>query len=127
MTFDIRLGTISSGKRLRLNCVHFDAHLRASAQSTRTDRRISPTTNGMRRAVPLRMYSTTDELEDRINVRKYELMAKLAEFKADTKAEASTDMETVKAKLAKLEHSLKDGWDNMTEAVKTQLNDWLAN
>lgn len=73
------------------------------------------------------MYSTSDELKDRINVRKFELMAKLAEFKADTRAEASSDIDAVKAKLAKLEHSLKDGWDNMTEAVKTQLNDWLAN
>jgi hypothetical protein len=73
------------------------------------------------------MLTKSDELKDRINVKKHELLAKYNELKADANANASGARDKVKAKLDDLEDALKDGWDNMTDAVKTRLNSWLDN
>ena len=72
-----------------------------------------------------RMLTKSDQLKDRITARKHELLAKVAEFKADARDDAAASRDAMKAKLADLEDSLKDGWENMTDAVKTKLNKWL--
>ncbi|MEZ4365211.1 MAG: hypothetical protein R2939_02850 [Kofleriaceae bacterium] len=73
------------------------------------------------------MISNTDQLKDRINVRKHELMAKLDELKADTRRDAADARDKVKAKLDELEDNLKDGWENLSDSVKDRLNKWLDN
>jgi hypothetical protein len=84
--------------------------------------RLGPST-----AQPPDMLTKSDELKDRINVKKHELLAKYNELKADTNANASSARDKVKAKLDDLEDALKDGWDNVTDAVKARLNKWLDN
>ncbi len=79
----------------------------------------------MKGAMSFGMLTKSDQLKDRIDARKLELMAKIAEFKVDARDEAIASRDAMKAKLADLEESLKDGWENMTDAVKTKLNKWL--
>ena len=71
------------------------------------------------------MLSKTDELKDRIDARKHELLKKFSELKADTRHEAIEARTVVKHKLDELELYLKVGWDKLTEATHTKLNDWL--
>lgn len=82
-------------------------------------------TSGTKAAIDICMLTKSDQLKDRIDVRKFELLAKIAEFKADARDDAAASRDAMKAKLADLEESLKDGWENMTDAVKTKLNKWL--
>jgi ElaB/YqjD/DUF883 family membrane-anchored ribosome-binding protein len=67
------------------------------------------------------MSNQTKELKDRIEAKKHELMARLSELKADTRAEAGDTSAKIKARLDELEKHLKDGWDKATD----KLNDWL--
>lgn len=71
------------------------------------------------------MLEKTDELKDRIEARKHELMSKFADLKADTRHEAGKARDAIKAKLDDLEVSLKEGWNNLSEAARTKLNQWL--
>ena len=73
------------------------------------------------------MLNKSDELKDRINARKLELAARLAELKADTRHEAIEASDKLKTKLADLEENIKDGWDKMSDAVREKLNKWLDN
>ena len=72
-----------------------------------------------------RHMSNTDELKDRIEARKHELLAKFSTLKADTRPEAAAARDSLKVKLDELETHLKDGWDKMSDAVRGQLNKWL--
>ena len=67
------------------------------------------------------MSNKTNELKDRIEAKKHELLARLNELKADSRAEASEQSSKIKLKLDELEDTLKEGWDKA--AVK--LNSWL--
>jgi hypothetical protein len=80
---------------------------------------------GTRPAKPIVMLTKTEELKDRIESRKHELLSKLHELKADSRKEAIEARRSVKARLDELEENLKDGWENMSDAVKTKLNEWL--
>jgi hypothetical protein len=71
------------------------------------------------------MLKKTDELKNRIEAKKHELQARLAELKADTKEDAASARDSIKQRLDELETALKDGWDNVTEAVAGKLNSWL--
>ncbi|MEZ4398789.1 MAG: hypothetical protein R3B06_02130 [Kofleriaceae bacterium] len=71
------------------------------------------------------MITKTDELKDRIEARRHELMARMSELKADTRKESAEAYAKVKQRLGELEDHLKDGWDNVTDAIKTKLNSWL--
>jgi hypothetical protein len=73
------------------------------------------------------MLSNTDQLKDRINARKHELLSKYNELKADSRKEAAEARDKMKAKLDDLEDALKDGWDNLTDKVTARLNQWLDN
>ena len=67
------------------------------------------------------MSNQTKELKDRIEAKKHELMARMAELKADTRAEAGEQSAKIKSRLEELEQHLKDGWDK----AAGKLNEWL--
>lgn len=71
------------------------------------------------------MLNKGDELKDRVEARKHQLLSKYNELKADGKQEASEMRTRLKARLDELEDNLKDGWENMSQAVKSKLSDWL--
>jgi hypothetical protein len=71
------------------------------------------------------MLDKSDELRDRIEARKHELLAKYNELKADTRKEASETRNRLKARLDELELHLKSGWDKVNTDVRTRLNRWL--
>jgi hypothetical protein len=71
------------------------------------------------------MLGKSDELRDRIEARKHELLAKYNELKADTRRDAADASTRVKAKLDELETHLKNGWDKVSDDVRTKLNTWL--
>lgn len=73
----------------------------------------------------LRMLDKSDELRDRIEARKHELLAKYNELKADTRRDAADARTRVKSKLDELEVHLKSGWDKVSDDVRTKLNKWL--
>ena len=71
------------------------------------------------------MLDKSDELKDRVEARKHELLSKFNELKADTRKEAAETRDQIKAKLAEIESDLKEGWDKLSDAVRTKLNSWL--
>jgi hypothetical protein len=71
------------------------------------------------------MLRKSDELRDRIEARKHELLAKYNELKADTRRDTADTRTHVKAKLDELEDHLKNGWDKVSDDVRTKLNRWL--
>jgi len=66
-----------------------------------------------------------DELKDRVEARKHELLAKYNELKADTAHEAIEQRTKLKKKLDDLERYIKTGWDNVDAAVRSKLDKWL--
>ncbi len=71
------------------------------------------------------MPDKSSELRDRIEARKHELLAKYNELKADTRREAAEARTRVKTRLDELEVHLKNGWDKVSDEVRTKLNKWL--
>lgn len=71
------------------------------------------------------MLDKKDELKDRIEARKHELLSKYNELKADGRAEAAKNRDKIKAKLDELESDLKDGWDKLSDKARAKLNSWL--
>lgn len=71
------------------------------------------------------MLNKKDELKDRVEAKRLELSARLVTLKADTRHEAIAAKDAVVRGLAELEATLADGWDKVTDTVKTKLNDWL--
>lgn len=71
------------------------------------------------------MTMKTDELKDRVEAKRLHLMAKLTELKADTRHEAAAARDKIAAGLSDLEETIKDGWDTMSDAVRTKVNGWL--
>jgi hypothetical protein len=71
------------------------------------------------------MLGTSDELRDRVEARKHELLAKFNELKADSRRDAAAACDKVKAKLDELELHLKNGWTKVSDDVRTKLNTWL--
>ncbi len=68
------------------------------------------------------MLNATDQLKDRVEARKHELLAKYNTLKADTRAEAATTRDKLKKKLDEVEAHIKEGWD----AAKLKLDNWLS-
>jgi hypothetical protein len=64
----------------------------------------------------------TDELKDRIQAKKHELLARLNELKADNRADAAEQRSKIKVKLDELENTLKEGWDKAAAKLNTWLN-----
>ena len=71
------------------------------------------------------MLGKSDELRDRIEARKHELLAKYNELKADGRRDAADARTRVKARLDELETHLKSGWDKVSDDVRLKLNKWL--
>jgi hypothetical protein len=71
------------------------------------------------------MLNKSDELKDRIEVRRHELLAAYNLAKADTRKEAAAARDKMKAKLDELEGHLKGGWEKVNDAVRTKLDKWL--
>jgi hypothetical protein len=67
------------------------------------------------------MSNQTKELKNRIDQKKHELLARLAELAADTRAEASAQSAKIRTSLDELEQHMKDGWDK----AASKLNEWL--
>lgn len=86
----------------------------------------------MRRSRPLvsrvhkvRRMLDGDELKDRVEARKHELLAKLHDLKADTKEAAGDAKAKLEHRLEELELHLKAGWARVNADVRTKLNHWL--
>lgn len=79
---------------------------------------------GIARA-PIDRIMDTTELRDRVEARKSELLAKYKELKSDSQKEAIETRTKIKGKLSKLDAYLKNGWDNVNEAVRAKLDKWL--
>jgi hypothetical protein len=71
------------------------------------------------------MLDKSEELRDRIESRKHELLAKYNELKADGRKEASEARDRIKARLDELEQHLKGGWNKVSDDVASKLNTWL--
>jgi hypothetical protein len=71
------------------------------------------------------MLDKSDELRDRVEARKHELLAKYNELKADTRREAAEARAKLQTRLDELEHHVKNGWAKVTDDVRTKLNQWL--
>lgn len=98
--------------------------------ATRTNAFIGARTARVSRLVPLvhivwAMLNKGDELRDRVEARKHELLAKFNELKADTRHEAAEARTRLKARLDELELQIKDGWARVTDEVRGKLNEWL--
>ncbi|HUQ02223.1 MAG TPA: hypothetical protein VM261_06975 [Kofleriaceae bacterium] len=72
-----------------------------------------------------RMIGKDDELKDRVQARKHSMQAKLSELKADSRSSAAEARDKLTKSLDELEDTVKDGWDNVSDAVRTKLNRWL--
>ncbi|HVK76502.1 MAG TPA: hypothetical protein VM734_24420 [Kofleriaceae bacterium] len=68
------------------------------------------------------MLNKDEELKDRIAIRKHELLAKLSELKADGRHGAAEARDKIKHTLAEIEETVKDGWDNLSDAARDKLN-----
>lgn len=70
------------------------------------------------------------DLEARVAARRDGLLAKLDATKSDARLEVVELRDRLKAKLAELEHIVKegvvDGWANINETTKGKLDHWLA-
>ena len=71
------------------------------------------------------MTSKTSELRHRVEAKKKELEASLERAKADAQGEVSEAVERIQLKLNELNDYLREGWDNLSEAVADRLNEWL--
>lgn len=70
------------------------------------------------------------DLQSRIKVRRVELVAKLRELRADTRAGASEAGDKLKAKLSEITHLLQeglvDGWASLSDSAMQRLERWLT-
>ncbi len=71
------------------------------------------------------MLDKSDELRDRIEARKHDLLSKYNDLKADSRHEAAEHRTRLKAKLDELEAHLKLGWAQVNDDVRTKLSRWL--
>ena len=66
-----------------------------------------------------------EELKARFDAKKKQLEADIAALKADARGGANDKIAATQGRLKEMEESVKDGWDNVTEAISQKLNDWL--
>lgn len=71
------------------------------------------------------MTTSTNELKLRVEQRKHQMLARIAELEADTAHEAGVVRAKVMLALDELEEVLKDGWDKVSDKVTARLNAWL--
>lgn len=66
------------------------------------------------------------ELKHRIEARRDQLRARLAELEADARHEAAVARAQMTLRIDQLDAALKDGWDEVSDAVRARLEAWLA-
>jgi hypothetical protein len=71
------------------------------------------------------MLDKSDELRDRVEARKHELLAKYNQLKADTRRDAADARARLQGRLDELELHLKSGWAKVSDDVRARLNAWL--
>jgi hypothetical protein len=71
------------------------------------------------------MMDKSDELRDRVEARKHELLSKYNDLKADSRHEAIELRSRLKARLDEAELHLKAGWDKVSAEARTKLDQWL--
>jgi F0F1-type ATP synthase membrane subunit b/b' len=71
------------------------------------------------------MLDKSDELKDRVEAKRHELLSKYNELKADARQDVNEARKRLKARLDELDDTLKTGWTNMSETAKAKLNQWL--
>ncbi len=69
--------------------------------------------------------ANNDELKDRVEARRHELLAKYNDLKADARGSSKEARNRIKQRLDELESDLKDGWQSVTDATRTKLSKWL--
>jgi hypothetical protein len=69
--------------------------------------------------------SQKDELKNRVEAKKLRLQAKIKELQADASSTSRNEANKLQAKLDGLSESVKDGWDDLTDAISGKLNEWL--
>jgi hypothetical protein len=67
------------------------------------------------------MGNRSEELRDRVEQKKHELLARLNELKADNRSEAREQSSKIKLRLDQLEDMVKEGWDK----AEVKINEWL--
>lgn len=71
------------------------------------------------------MLTQTDRLKDRIEMKRKQLEARMAELKKDSRDAAAAEREKLESKLSELKMMLAQGWDNVSESTAAKLNTWL--
>lgn len=71
------------------------------------------------------MPGRSEELKDRVEAKRHQLLFRYNELKADVRQEASDARKRLKARLDEIEDTLKTGWTHMSDAAKARLNQWL--
>ena len=66
-----------------------------------------------------------EELKDRVEAKKHELLSKYNSMKADSRHEAHDLKTKLKMKLDELELYLKGGWEKVSDATRAKLDKWL--
>jgi hypothetical protein len=71
------------------------------------------------------MLDKSDELRDRVEARKHQLLAKYNELKADTRHDAAEARARLRTQLDELELHIKRGWAKINDDVRAKLAHWL--
>ena len=69
--------------------------------------------------------SQQEELKDRVKAKQKELEARYHQIKADSRSDVRDERDRLKTKLEELQEMTREGWDRMSDSVRTKLNDWL--
>ena len=71
------------------------------------------------------MSNSQEELKHRVLAKKHQLQEQLEKLQAEAHGSSKDQEEKLKEKLSEIESLLRNGWDNLSEAVTRRLNDWL--
>ena len=66
-----------------------------------------------------------DELKNRVEARKHDIEAEIARLKADAGEKQRDRIERLEKRLQEASDVVKGGWQDLSDSVVSQLNDWL--
>lgn len=81
---------------------------------------MATTRPGMHRAFATHM-DKVNQLKDRVEARKHELMSRLHDLRADSRRDADDEKKNIQARLDELADTIKDGWDRATDRLELWL------
>ena len=73
----------------------------------------------------LGMLDRGDELRERIEARKLELLAKYSELRTKARHETADARDRIRVQLDEVARHLRNGWDKLNDEVRSNLNTWL--